>query len=276
MQFAIPPDALSRDSWAFKRTKLWRFSSSLFKRIYRLMHHHILWWFNTWHCTLMKMSQSTALKGHNQNPRYVEYVGYLGTVWGINRITLTQLKVMTIFSLLSILEIKCSGEKKITQSKRWRSEVLPGAVHSPVLQHSALRSCTSPHSNVEIGLSPCKSVQQGHFDLFQTTASVLVCSCCLFFTFSLLLMCHWQHLTASNALIHPCVLPEHFFHSHFPCTLLQLTQTTLTEPEAHWALTARSLIVVQNPGKHRVLNVSQQHQHLPPHPPCQGCYFQIF
>lgn len=148
MQFAIPPDPLSRDSRAFRRIKLWRFSSSLFKRIYRLMHHHTLWWFDTWHGTLMKMSQSADLKGRNQNPRYVGCVGYLGTVWGISRSTLTQQKVKTIFSSLSILEIKCSGEKKITHSQRCHTEVLPGVLHTPVLQHSLLRNCTLPHNNI--------------------------------------------------------------------------------------------------------------------------------
>lgn len=62
----------------------------------------------------------------------------------------------------------------------------------------------------------------------------------------------------------------------FPYTLLQLTPKILTKPEARWALAARGSIAVQNPGKHQVLNVSQQHQHLPPHLACQGCYFQIF
>lgn len=190
MQFAIPPDPLSRDSWAFKRIKLWRFSSSLFKRIYRLMHHHALQWFDTWHCTLMKMSQSADLKGHNQNPRYVGYVGYVGTVWGINRITLTQQKAMTIFSSLSILEIKCSGEKKITHSQRWPTEVLPGVLHT--LSCSTHCWATAHHLTTiyKKGLSLCKSMQEGHLDLFQTTVSILVCSWCLFFTFSLLLMCH--------------------------------------------------------------------------------------
>lgn len=137
-----------------------------------------------------------------------------------------------------------------------------GAAHDLITKHKT-------------GLSQCKSMQQGRFDLFQTAAAIPVCSWCLFFPFSLLLMCHLQHLTASNALIHPWVLPEHFFHSLFPYTLLELTQKALTKPEAHWAFTAQGLIAVQNPGKHRVLNVSQQHQDLPPHPPCQGCYFQI-
>lgn len=81
------------------------------------------------------MSQSSDLKGHNQNPKHVGYVGYLGIVSPINRITLTQEEVMTVFSSFSALEIRCSGDKEVTQSKRCHSEVLPGALHSPVLQH---------------------------------------------------------------------------------------------------------------------------------------------
>lgn len=160
--------------------------------------------------------------------------------------------------------------------QKMHSEVLPGVLQSPVLQHLLLRSCSSPQNNTE-----------NRFIFVQICAARSLWSVsnnCLYSCLFLMFIFHFQPPTdvslaapdSFNALIHPCMLPGQFFHSLFPYTLLQQTQKSLTKPEAHWALTTRGSIAVQNPGKHQVLNVSQQHQHLPPHLPCQGCYFQIF
>lgn len=55
-------------------------------------------------------------------------------------------------------------------------------------------------------------------------------------------MSHEKHLTTSNALIHCCMLLEHFFHSPFlNYTLLQLTQNTVLSNlkfADHWLLKA--------------------------------------
>lgn len=153
---------------------------------------------------------------------------------------------------------------------------LRGVARSPVLQHSLLRSCTSPPNNTEnrfisVQVRAARSLRS-------------VSNSCLYSCLFLMFIFHFQPPTDVSLAAPDSFQSSHsplraawaLFHSLFPCTLLQLTQKTLTKAEAQWALTARGLIALQNPGKHQVLNVSQQHQHLPPHPPCQGCYFQIF
>lgn len=147
---------------------------------------------------------------------------------------------------------------------------------SAVLQHSLLRSCTSPHNNTE---SKFLSVQVPAARSLRSVSNNSLYSC-LFLMF----IFHFQPPTDMSL-----AAPDSFQCSHsplhaawalFPFTFSlhpsAVTQKTLTKPEAHWALTALDLIAVQNPGKHQLLNVSQQHQHLPPCPRCQGCYFQIF
>lgn len=172
-------------------------------------------------------------------------MGYLGTVWAINRIKVTQHKVMRLFSLLSIQETTGQGSTTTTQQNTTHSDAAWSSARCSVLELIFMNFKSSHNQSgfiYKCSYFLFKSVQQDHLaqEVFQRRVSILPYSWHLFSTSSLLLIWYdmW-HLTIPNALIHLHMLLKRFFHSLFfslhPFAID--SKDYVIKPAAHWSLT---------------------------------------